>query len=88
MILSIITALFAAVSLYLGSSILASSVDMFYVFLMIQVSLVVFIKIAHHSSESSVRVDKVGGLFVFFSSSAVLLYGLQIITNTIVFKGI
>lgn len=88
MILSVFTTIFAAVSIYLGSSVLASSVDMFYIFLMIQISLTVFIKIAHHSSESSVRVDKVGGLFVFFSSSAVLLFGFQLITNLIIFQGV
>lgn len=88
MILSAATAVFGIVTLYLGSSVLASNIDVFYVFLVIQVFLVMFIKIAHHSSESQVRFDRLGGWFVFFASSAILLYGLQHITSSIIFQGV
>lgn len=88
MILSVFTTIAAAATVFFGASLLASSVDVFYVFIGLQVALVLLIKIAHHSSESKVRFDNVGGLFVFFTSSASLLLGLLVITNTIIFKGL
>lgn len=88
MFLTISTVIASIGALYFGTSVISSSVDLFYVFLILQVSLIVLVKIAHHSSETNIRVDTAGGLFILFSSSALILYSLQVISNTILFKGI
>lgn len=87
MILSILTFLSAVATFYFGGSILASNVDFFYIFFVVMVLLFGVAKVAHHSSETKVRVDTAGGLFILFASSAVILIALQGISNKMIFSG-
>lgn len=88
MILSTLTAIFVAISSYLSISLIASNVDIFYLYLVTMVLMFTFVKVAHHSSETKVRIDTKGGFFIASSISLVLLLLIQEISNQLLFKGI
>lgn len=88
MILSSLTAIFTAISAYLGFSLFMSNVDVFYIYIVTMVLMTTFVKVAHHSSETKVRIDTKGGAFIASSISLLLLLLIQEISNQLLFKGI